>query len=138
MDGEKPFTFGNAKSDSVRGSGWFVGQFVPAEFGLRRQTDVELKWGVHPDGEKRSRPWANRNATTISILVEGRLKVTFHVNGTEQEVVLGTKGDYVVFGPEVVHSWEAVGDTIVLTVRFPSVEVGATDEGPIAPTRGPS
>jgi hypothetical protein len=29
----------------VRGSGWFVGQFVPAELGLRRQTDVELKWG---------------------------------------------------------------------------------------------
>jgi len=47
----------------------FVGQFVPPEFGLRRQTAVELKWGVHPDGDKRRTPWANGNGTTISVLV---------------------------------------------------------------------
>ena len=125
MCSKKPFYFGNAKADQVRGSGWFVGQFVPAEFGLRRQTDVELKWGLHPDGEKRPEPWANQNGTTISVLIEGSLKVTFHVDGVQEEVTLGTKGDYVVFGPEVVHSWEAVGATIVLSVRFPSVEVGS-------------
>ena len=125
MGSKKPFYFGNAKADQVRGSGWFVGQFVPAELGLRRQTDVELKWGIHPDGERRSRPWANQNATTISVLIEGCLRVTFHIDGTQQEVTLQTKGDYVAFGPEVVHSWEAVGDTIVLSVRFPSVEVGS-------------
>ena len=125
MGSKRQFYFGNAKADQVRGSGWFVGQFVPAELGLRRQTDVELKWGLHPDGEKRPEPWANRNGTTISVLIEGSLKVTFHIDGAQQEVTLGTKGDYVVFGPEVVHSWEAVGDTIVLSVRFPSVEVGS-------------
>ena len=51
MGSKKPFYFGNAKDDQVRGSGWFVGQFVSAELGLRHQTDVELKWGIHPDGE---------------------------------------------------------------------------------------
>jgi hypothetical protein len=30
----------------------------------------------------------------------------------------------MVSGPDVVHSWEAIGDTLVLSVRFPSVEVG--------------
>jgi hypothetical protein len=125
MGSKEPFYFGNAKADQVGGSGWFVGQFVPAELGLRRQTAVELKWGIHPDGEKRSAPWANQNGTTISILIEGSLKVTFHIDGAEQEVTLRTRGDYVAFGPEVVHSWEAVGDTIVLSVRFPSVEVGS-------------
>jgi len=125
MGSKEPFYFGNAKADQVGGSGWFVGQFVPAELGLRRQTAVELKWGIHPDGEKRSAPWANQNGTTISILIEGSLKVTFHIDGAEQGVTLRTRGDYVAFGPEVVHSWEAVGDTIVLSVRFPSVEVGS-------------
>ena len=125
MGSKDPFYFGNAVVDQVRGTGWFVGQFIPAEFGLRHQTDVELKWGIHPDGEKRPRPWANQNGTTISVLIEGSLKITFHVDGTQQEVTLRTKGDYVAFGPEVVHSWEAVGDTIVLSVRFPSVEVGS-------------
>jgi hypothetical protein len=129
MDTKRPFYFGNAKADQVRCSGWFVGQFVPAELGLRRQTDVELKWGIHPDGERRSRPWANQNATTIAVLIEGGLRVTFHIDGTEQEVTLQTKGDYIVFGPEVVHTWEAVGDTVVLSVRFPSVEVGSRAVG---------
>ena len=125
MRNGKPFYFGNAKVDQVCDTGWFVGQFVPAELGLRRQTDVEIKWGVHPDGEKRPHPWATRKSTTISVLIEGSLKVTFDVEGLEEEVMLRTKGDYVVFGPEAVHSWEAVGDTIVLSVRFPSVEVQA-------------
>jgi hypothetical protein len=121
--GKERFYFGNAKLDHVGGSGWFVGQFIPAKLGLRHQTAVELKWAIHPHGEKRARPWAHGNATTISILIEGCLKVTLDIDGAQQEVALRTKGDYVVFGPEVVHSWEAVGDTIVLSVRFPSVEV---------------
>jgi quercetin dioxygenase-like cupin family protein len=33
------------------------------------------------------------------------------------------EGDYIIFGPGVVHSWEAIGDTLVLSVRFPSIEV---------------
>ena len=119
------YTEGLFTADQVRDTGWFVGQFIPAELGLRHQTDVELKWGIHPDGEKRPQPWANQNSTTISVLIEGALRVTFHVDGAQQEVTLRTKGDYVAFGPEVVHSWEALGDTIVLSVRFPSVEVGS-------------
>jgi hypothetical protein len=129
MANPESFYFGNAKADQVRGSGWFVGQFIPAELGLRHQTDVELKWGIHPDGEKRPQPWASQSSTTISVLIEGVLKVTFHVDGAEQEVTLRAKGDYVAFGPEVVHSWEAVGETIVLSVRFPSVEIGSPAAG---------
>jgi hypothetical protein len=87
MDRAKSFYFGNARVVDVRGSGWFVGQFVPTELGLRHQTDVELKWGVHPDGDKRTDPWANKNGTTISVLVEGSLKVTFHIDGAEHEVM---------------------------------------------------
>ena len=125
MTDRNAFCFGNAEVDQVRGSGWFVGQFVSADLGLRRQTDLEVKWGVHPDGDKRPAPWANRNGTTLSVLVEGQLRVTFHVDGTETDVTMKTKGDYVMFGPDVVHSWEATGHTIVLSVRFPSVEVGS-------------
>jgi len=124
MSGKRSFYVGNAKADQVGRGGWFIGQFVPAELGLRRQTEVELKWGVHPDGERRAQPWASRNGVTISVLIEGSLKLTFHTGDSQEEVILRTKGDYVMFGPEVVHSWEAIGDTIVLSVRFPSVEAG--------------
>lgn len=116
------FYFGNAAVDQVRDSGWFVGQFVPAELGLRHQTDVEVKWGIHPDGEKRPQPWANGNATTVSVLIHGCLRVTFHLGDMPQVVSLQKEGDYIIFAPDTVHSWEAIGDTVVLSVRFPSVE----------------
>jgi hypothetical protein len=125
MNRRDSFYCGNAAIDQVRGTGWFVGQFVPAELGLRHQTDVELKWGLHKDGERRSQPWANGNATTISVLIRGMLRVEFHVGATPQVVTLQKEGDYIVFGADVVHSWEATGETLVLSLRFPSVEVGS-------------
>ncbi len=123
MDSDRSFYFGNAASDQVRGTGWFVGQFIPAELGLRHQTGVELKWGIHLDGEKRVHPWAQGHGTTISVLIRGALRVEFHTGTKLQVVTMQRQGDYVVYGPRVVHSWEAIGYTIVLTVRFPSVEV---------------
>ena len=132
MDNDGSFYFGNAALDQVRNTGWFVGQFVPAEQGLRHQADVELKWGVHPDGEKRLHPWAQGHGTTIAILIRGTLRVEFHSGNTAQQVMMQREGDYVVYGPDVVHTWEAIGDTLVLTVRFPSVEVNK----PAAPRGG--
>jgi hypothetical protein len=123
MNTDGSFYFGNAAFDQVRGTGWFIGQFVPAELGQRHQTAVELKWGIHPDGEKRLQPWARGHATTIAILVRGALRIEFHSSPTSKVVTLQREGDYVVYGPTVMHSWEAIGDTLVLTVRFPSVEV---------------
>jgi quercetin dioxygenase-like cupin family protein len=126
------FYFGNAASDQVRGTGWFVGQFVAAELGLRHQTGVELKWGFHPDGEKRVHPWAQGHGTTIAILIRGALRVEFHSDtASPQSIMMEREGDYVIYGPEVVHSWEAVGDTLVLTVRFPSVEVNKPSFPPV-------
>ena len=122
MNTRGAFYFGNAIADQVRDSGWFVGQFIPAELGLRHQTDVEVKWGIHPDGEKRSHAWASEHATTISVLIRGSLRVTFDPEGTPQIVTLAKEGDYIIFAPQTVHSWEAIGDTIVLSVRYPSVD----------------
>jgi hypothetical protein len=123
------FYFGNAAIDQIRGTGWFVGQFVPPDWGLRHQTDVELKWAIHADGEQRRHgPEANGNATTISVLIHGVLRATFHIDGTPHVVTLQKEGDYVVFGPDVVHSWEALDETVVLSVRFPSIEVGRAPE----------
>jgi hypothetical protein len=122
MDTNKSFYCGNALKDQVRGSGWFVGQFVPPDLGLRHQTDVEIKWGIHPDGEKRSQGWATGHGTTVSVLIRGHLRVTLYTGDPPQMVALRSEGDYIIFAPDTVHSWEAVGDTVVLSVRFPSVE----------------
>jgi quercetin dioxygenase-like cupin family protein len=79
---------------------------------------------VHPDGERRPRGLgANRNATTISVLIHGTLRVTFEIDGESHTVTLAKEGDYMIFGRDMRHAWEAIGHTVVLSVRFPSVEV---------------
>lgn len=122
MNFDDAFYFGHAPHDQIRDSGWFVGQFVPKELGPRHQTDVELKWGLHKQGETRVAPWATGASTTISVMIEGALRVIFHVDGRLETVTMEKPGDYVVFGRNIVHSWEALSDAIVLSIRFPSVD----------------
>ncbi len=114
------FMRGKAERDAKRG--WIIGQFVPEEHGLRRRTDVELKWGVHSKGERRGDTWAAyRTATTISVLIEGSLIVRLRVDGQVHEVLLEEKGDYLIINSQVEHNWESPEDSIVLTIRCPSV-----------------
>ena len=122
------FYVGNAAMDSVDGSSWFVGQFVPKVLGLRHQTDVELKWGVHAQGERRPGGFqANGVATTISVLVRGIMQITFEADGSAQRVTLKDAGDYVIFGPDLVHGWEAVTDSVIVSIRFPSIDIRSRD-----------
>ncbi len=114
------FLFGKAERDSKRG--WFIGQFVPEEYGLRHRNDVELKWGIHPPGERRGDVWASyRTSTTISVLIKGSLRVWLRHNGKVDEVLMAEVGDYLIINPGVEHNWEAPEDAIVFTVRTPSV-----------------
>jgi hypothetical protein len=110
---------GNAVKDGKQG--WFVGQFVPPSFGLVRQQAVEIKWAQHAKGERRLRFGKWPRATTISILINGAFVLRFKLADGMREAVLAAPGDYVAFGPGVYHSWEALEDCLVITVRFPSL-----------------
>ena len=116
-----PITVGNAHVDQDRG--WFIGQFMGPEQGLRKRDDIEIKWGVHPAGDVRANGWSlNRTSTTISILIEGSFIALFRGPGWQQEVTLKRKGDYVIFREGVEHSWHSEVDSLVLTIRTPSVK----------------
>jgi cupin superfamily acireductone dioxygenase involved in methionine salvage len=110
---------GNALKNGKQG--WFVGQFVSASFGLVRQQAVEIKWAQHKKGERRPRFGKWPRATTISILVNGYFVVQVKLPDGVREIVLASPGDYVAFAPGVYHSWKALEDCLVITVRFPSV-----------------
>ena len=83
--------------------------------------DVEVKWGTHPAGEKRAEWTADDQRTTLVVLIQG----AFRVDLTEGSTVMAHQGDYVLWGPGIDHSWEALTDAIVITVRWPSA-AGAT------------
>ena len=54
--------------------------------------------------------------TTLVLLVEGN----FRVDLTGTSVTLEKQGDYAAWGPGIDHSWEALSESVVITVRWPS------------------
>ncbi|MBQ1073229.1 signal peptidase I [Micromonospora sp. C31] len=107
---------GNAGVDGATNAGWLLGHFMPSG-DPRHSADVEVKWGVHPAGEARSRWATGERRTALLVLVSGR----FRVELPDRTVVLGEPGDYVLWGRGVDHSWYAERESVVLTVRWPSV-----------------
>ena len=108
---------GRAVPDGVANQGWLLGHFMPPGT-LLHSEDVEVKWGVHPAGERRA-AWATAETrTALLVLIRG----SFDIELRDRTVLLREPGDYVVWGPGEDHSWQAGAvETVVLTVRWPSL-----------------
>ncbi|WP_017580825.1 signal peptidase I [Nocardiopsis valliformis] len=107
---------GNAGKDAALDQGWLLGHFKDSG-DPRHSEDVEIKWGVHEAGEERSVWVSAEERTALLVLISGR----FRVEIPGQSVLLEQQGDYVVWGRGVGHSWYAEEESVVLTVRWPSV-----------------
>ncbi|MBK6016054.1 signal peptidase I [Streptomyces sp. MBT53] len=107
---------GNAGKDAPLDRGWLLGHFKESDD--PRHTDaVEVKWGIHPQGDERLEWVRGDERTALLVLVSGRFRVEF----PERSVLLEQQGDYVVWGPGVDHSWFAEEESVLVTVRWPSV-----------------
>lgn len=107
---------GNAGKDAALDRGWILGHFKDVG-DPRHSEDVEIKWGVHPVGDHRAQ-WATGEVrTALLVLISGRFRVELPDGG----VTLSEQGDYIVWGKGVDHSWYAEEESVVLTVRWPSV-----------------
>ncbi|HVT83438.1 MAG TPA: signal peptidase I [Phycisphaerae bacterium] len=115
MDG---VLFANAAAAGTPYRGWFVGHFVR---GLGQTSDVEIKWGVHPKGQQNGSFATNARAHSLSVLVSGRFRIIFESGGEREEVMLEKAGDFALWKPGVPHDWVAEEDSVVLTVRWPSI-----------------
>jgi hypothetical protein len=109
---------GNA-TDEHSETGWFIGHFISPAYGLRCTRDVEVKWGEHRSNDKKAMLAANETATTLTLLVRGLFVVEFP--SLDISVRLEQPGDYVIFAPKVAHGWTALEDSVILTIRWPSV-----------------
>ena len=105
---------GNATTNAAA-RGWLLGHFMPPG-DPRRSDDVEIKWGVHPAGEKRPEWVTDDPRSILSVLVSGR----FRLDLRDHSVVLAKPGDYVVFHG-LDHTWEAEQASVVVSVRWPSL-----------------
>lgn len=112
---------GNATIDGDGNShrGWFIGHFVDPAGSLRSTQDLEIKWGVHATGDEKPSPEVVERATTLALLVSGLFVLEFPE--LKRLIYLERPGDYVVFAPKMLHTWRALEDSVVLSVRWPSV-----------------
>ncbi len=107
---------GNAKEKGADRRGWFMGSFFP-EDSINYQEEVELKWGIHPEGEERDSKAEEGDAKTMSILIKGKYELNFG----ETKIILEKEGDYLFFTPNMPHHMRAHEDSVVLSVRWPSL-----------------
>ena len=103
---------GNAVVDGRDTRGWIVGSFIPE--GIRHSDNVEIKWGTHTAGEARDTWVTGEQRTTVCVLISGKFVMQFR----DQNVILETAGDYVMWGEGTDHKWQAQADSVVLTVRW--------------------
>jgi quercetin dioxygenase-like cupin family protein len=108
---------GNAFEDGKDTRGWIVGDFLPAWTGLHKTDKVEMKWSHLQAGAKRDGWVTGETRTTLGIIVSGSFRYQFR----DKSITLSNQGDYVMWGPGVDHSWEAVTDCLVITIRWPSI-----------------
>lgn len=106
---------GNANTDATDYRGWLLGHFIPA--GIRHTEAVEVKWGIHPAGQRRHEWVTDERRTTLIVLISGRFRVALSTGS----VLLERQGDYLVWGPGIDHTWHAEEDSVVITVRWPSL-----------------
>jgi hypothetical protein len=118
--------FGNAAVEGAPRRGWLVGHFLEGVADPRTTEGVAIKWGIHPAGEKRCAWAVNQEATTLSVLVQGRFRLTFPA----ESFLLERPGDYVIWAPGVPHHWAAEAPSVVLTVRWPSRSDSVDVSGP--------
>jgi hypothetical protein len=72
MDGE--VYVGNAGKDAALDRGWILGHFKEAG-DPRHSSDVEVKWGVHPQGDARAEWVRGEGRTALLVLISGRFRV---------------------------------------------------------------
>jgi hypothetical protein len=119
---------GNATVDAPADRGWLLGHFKPVT-DPRHSEDVEIKWGVYTRGDRRAQWVTDEKRTAVLILISGR----FRVELPGRDVLLARHGDYVVFHG-IGHSWLAEEESVVISVRWPSIpgyaipEPGAADD----------
>lgn len=106
---------GNAAIDNAKG--WFVGGSLDEQVGLRHTYDVELKWSTHSAGEERPEWVTAETRTTVATLISGKYEVMFR----NQSVILAKQGDFVMWGKGYDHKGRALEDSVILTVRWPSI-----------------
>jgi hypothetical protein len=117
QEGRPAVCCGNAFADGARHHGWFIGRFLESPHDLRASHAVEIKWSMHLAGTQKPFWVVSEEATTLCVLIKGQVFLQF----PSRECILSQEGDYAIWPAGVPHRWVVVEESLVLTVRWPSL-----------------
>jgi hypothetical protein len=64
----------------------------------------------------------------MSVLIRGKFRLAFQDGVSTQDVLLEKEDDYALWDARVVHIWIAEDETVILTVRWPSIQKDQVSE----------
>ena len=88
--------------------GWFIGDFLPSVF-QNKAFEIGIKYYQAGD---RGPHHVHRQATEVTALVQGRVRMM------DQEL---SQGDIIVLEPGEASGFEALEDSALVVVKYPSV-----------------
>lgn len=112
---QKKILTGNAYKDRNKKQ-WLVGSFIESK-DLRKQSGVEVMWSSHKKGDVKGRWTKSTKATTMTMLIRGAFVNSFPGLG---DCVLKKEGDYIIYPPQTPHTWRALKNSVLITIRWPS------------------
>lgn len=111
---------GNFKDiiNARKGNLWVVGHFMKPDSPFKIN-DFELKWGHHYKGESKQTLGVNIQAKTLTFLIRGKIALKFP--DQNRKIILEKEGDYVYLDKGISHTWSVLEETLILTIRWPSI-----------------
>lgn len=97
--------------------GWFIGHFLDSKSPFKTD-DFEVNWVRVKKNEKKEGIGNDAKAKTLTILIEGLFK--FEFLDKSESVILKNKGDYFFYEPIKNHISQALEDSLIMTIRWPS------------------
>ena len=119
-------TSGPRLSTGNRGDKEYIVGYTPVDDILYIDKDAPnaditgVKYSKHTAGDKRPTDAASDPDCRITMIVKGGpWKQQMWLDGQDRETIeLKEEGDYIAWEPGYCHTWEALGDTTMLTVSF--------------------
>jgi hypothetical protein len=98
--------------------GWFLGHFMKVPELITEAIEAQLT--ELKAGDIKDAPAFNIKGKTLTLLVDGEFEVIFPEENNKI-VKFNKRGDFVYFSNGVVHTWKAIKDSTIFTIRWPSL-----------------
>jgi hypothetical protein len=109
---------GNLNQNDPKRRGWFARHFMD-EGSPFKTDDFEMQWRKLKAGEEKPALGTQKVAKTIGILVYGKFE--FNFPDENKKITLSKEGEFVFFDAGVTHSWKVHQDTLLISIRWPSI-----------------